>query len=186
MRKIALLAVAVALTAGTAAYSLACDQDKASSTSSASASCCAKTSKTSNTQLTSAGGDGSCSAHKSAAAGSACSAHKGSNANAVADGECKDGDYADAVFSIADIHGDCCVKGVQTAFSKVKGVRYVKVDVASKKAYVCTRGAKLDRKAALKSLKSAGYETASYMGTDKSYMMRDAAKTTKASPSSKV
>jgi copper chaperone CopZ len=172
MRKIALFAVALALTAGTAAYSLACDHDKASSAS-ASASCGEKAS-TSTTQLTSAGGDG-CAAHKNASAGSACSAHKGSNANAVA-AECKDGDVADAVFSIADIHGECCVKGVQTAFSKVKNVRYVKVDVASKKAYVCTRGAKLDRKAALKSLKNAGYETASYVGTDKSYKMAEATK----------
>lgn len=172
MRKIALFAAAAALTAGTAAYSLACDHDKASSASASAQTSCS--SKASNTQLTSAGGDG-CAAHKNASAGSACSAHKGSNANAVA-AECKDSDVADAVFSIADIHGECCVKGVQTAFSKVKGVRYVNVDVASKKAYVCTRGAKLDRKAALKSLKNAGYETASYVGTDKSYKMAEATK----------
>lgn len=165
MRKIALLAVAIAVTTGAAAY--ACDHDKASSAS-ASTSC---SSKASNVQLTSSGGDG-CAAHKNASAGSACSAHKGSNANAVAS-ECKEGDVADAVFSIADIHGQCCVKGVQSAFSKVKGVQYVNVDVAHKKAYVCTRGAKLDRKAALKSLKNAGYETASYVGADKSYKMAE-------------
>lgn len=168
MRKIALLAVAVALTVGAAAY--ACDHDKASSAS-ASTSC---SSKASNVQLTSSSGDG-CAAHKNASAGSACSAHKGSNANAVA-GECKESDCADAVFSVADIHGECCVNGVQTAFSKVKGVRYVNVDVATKKVYVCTRGAKLDRKAALKSLKNAGYENVVYVGMDKNYRMAQMAK----------
>ena len=184
MRKFALLAVAVALTAGTAAYSLACDHDKASSAS-ASAAKCPYASSASNTQL--AGAGGSCctrGASKSAAAGSACAELKNGDATSAA--ECKDSDCADAVFSIADIHGDCCVDRVQTALSHVKNVRYVNVDVAEKKAYVCTRGAKLDRKAAIKSLKSAGYAQVVYVGMDKTHMMREASKSAKASPASKV
>ena len=177
MRKLTLLAAALAVTVG-AASAMACDHDKASSASASKASsgsCCSSSSNTT-ASLTSAG-KGECSDMKSASAGS-CAAHK--NANATASdmpAECKRGDCADAVFQVASIHGDCCVDGVTTALSTVKGVRYVNVDVKTKRAYVCTRGAKLDQKAALKSLKEAGFANAVYLGTDKKYQMKEAAKT---------
>jgi copper chaperone CopZ len=107
--------------------------------------------------------------------GSTCSEHKNANATPP---QCKDGDVADAVFD-ASIHGDCCVNGVASALKSVKGVQYVNVDVKTKKAYVCTRGAKLDQKAALKSLKSAGFANAVYVGADKKYTMKEATKTSK-------
>lgn len=181
MRKLTLLAAALAVTIG-AASAMACDHDKASSASaskSASGSCCSSSSNSS-ASLTSSDG-GSCSGMKSASAGS-CAAHK--NANATASGmpaECKSGDCADAVFQVASIHGDCCIDGVTTALSTVKGVRYVNVDVKTKRAYVCTRGAKLDQKAALKSLKDAGFANAVYLGTDKKYQMKETKASSKTS-----
>ncbi|HKA24779.1 MAG TPA: heavy metal-associated domain-containing protein [Candidatus Eisenbacteria bacterium] len=182
MRKFTLLLAALAVTVG-AASAMACDHDKASSASaskSSSGSCCSSSSNAS-TQLTSSGG-GECSGMKSASAGS-CAAHK--NASAMA-GTCKDGDVADAVFQVASIHGDCCVDGVASALSTVKGVQYVNVDVKTKKAYVCTRGAKIDQKAALKSLKAAGFANAVYLGADKKYSMKEGVKASKTSAASKV
>ena len=177
MRKLTLLAAALAVTIG-AASAMACDHDKASSASaskSSSGSCCSSSSNTS-ASLTSSDG-GSCSGMKSASAGS-CSAHKMSNASASEmPAECKKGDCADAVFQVASIHGDCCVDGVTTALKSVKGVQYVNVDVKTKKAYVCTRGAKLDQKAAIKSLKDAGFANATYLGVDKKHMMKANEKT---------
>ena len=70
---------------------------------------------------------------------------------------------------MADIRGDCCVDGVEKALSHVKGVRAVYVDADSRKAYVCTGSAKLDRKAALRSLSSAGFKHAVYSGVDKEH-----------------
>ena len=162
MRKFTLLVAALAVTVG-AASAMACDHDKASSASaskSSSGSCC------------------SSSSNVTASASGSCSAHKNANATAGMPADCKSGDCADAVFQIASIHGDCCVDGVASALKTVKGVQYVNVDVKTKKAYVCTRGAKLDQKAALKSLKDAGYANAVYVGMDKKHMMKEASKTT--------
>src|SRR5262249_11989310 len=144
----------------------------ASASKSSSGSCCSSSSNAS-TQLTSSGG--SCSDAKHASAGGSCSAHKMSNATAS---EC-DGKNADAVFQIASIHGDCCVDGVTTALKSVKGVQVVNVDVKTKKAYVFTHGAKIDQKAALKSLKDAGFANAVYVSADKKAMTKTAAKTSK-------
>ena len=174
MRKFTLLIAALAVSVG-AASAMACDHDKASSASaskSSSGSCCSSSSNAS-TQLTSSEG-GTCSGAKSASAGS-CSAHKMSNATAS---QC-DGKNADAVFSIASIHGDCCVDGVTTALKSVKGVQVVNVDVKTKKAYVFTHGAKIDQKAALKSLKDAGFANAVYVSADKKAMSKTASKTSK-------
>lgn len=174
MRKLTLLVAALAVSVG-AASAMACEHDKASTASAAkssSGSCCSSSANAS-TQLTGAGG--SCSGDKSASAGM-CSEHK--NANATAS-QYKDGDCADAVFQVASIHGDCCVDGVTTALKSVKGVQYVKVDVKTKKAYVCTRGAKIDQKAALKNLKDAGFANASYVGSDKKCSMKDVTKASK-------
>jgi copper chaperone CopZ len=100
---------------------------------------------------------------------------------------CKDGDVADAVFQVAGIHGDCCVDGVASALSSVKGVQYVNVDVKTKKAYVCTRGAKIDQKAALHNLKEAGFVNAVYLGADKKYSMKAGVKaSSKTTATSKV
>lgn len=171
MRKFALLVAAVAVSVG-AASAMACDNDKASTASaskSSSGSCCSSTSKAS-TQLTSSG---ECPYGKAASASGSCSAHKMSNATASdMPAECKRGDCADAVFQVASIHGDCCVDGVASALKSVKGVQYVNVDVKTKKAYVCTRGAKLDQKAAIKSLKDAGFANAVYLGVDKKHVMK--------------
>jgi copper chaperone CopZ len=183
MRKLTLLAAALAVTVG-AASAMACDHDKASSASASKASsgsCCSSSSNTS-ASLTSAG-KGECSDMKSASAGS-CAAHKNAGAMSVA---CKDGDVADAVFQVASIHGDCCVSGVASALTSVKGVQYVNVDVKTKKAYVCTRGAKIDQKVALHNLKEAGFTNAVYLGADKKYSMKDGVKaSSKTTATSKV
>jgi len=185
MRKFTLLVAALAVSVG-AASAMACDNDKASTASaskSSSGSCCSSSSNA--TASTAASGE--CPYAKGATASGSCSAHKMSNATAGMPAECKSGDCADAVFQVASIHGDCCVDGVTTALKSVKGVQYVNVDVKTKKAYVCTRGAKLDQAAAIKSLKSAGFANAVYLGTDKKHMMKTEAKTTnKTSNASKV
>jgi copper chaperone CopZ len=176
MRKFTLLVVALAVSVG-AASAMACDNDKASTASaskSSSGSCCSSSSNA----TASATKSGECPYSKDATASGSCSAHKNANATAGMPADCKSGDCADAVFQIASIHGDCCVDGVASALKTVKGVQYVNVDVKTKKAYVCTRGAKLDQKAALKSLKDAGFANAVYVGMDKKHMMKEATKTT--------
>ena len=195
MRKFALLAAALAVTAGAASVSIACDHDKASSTSSASSSAskegCGNTATGSNAALISSDG-GSCAAHKNASAGS-CAA-KGKNASAMTAAECKNMKCEDAVFSVADMHGECCVDGVSNALASVKGVHGVRVDYAQHKAYVCTAAAsKLDRKAVTKSLQKAGFTEVSFVGVDKTHCMHmasakssDGTKTTTKTSTSKV
>ena len=174
MRKFTLLVAALAVSVG-AASAMACDNDKtstASASKSSSGSCCSSSSNAS-AQLTSAG---ECPYAKGASASGSCSAHKMSNATAMS--ECN-GKNADAVFQIASIHGDCCVDGVTTALKSVKGVQVVNVDVKTKKAYVWTHGAKIDQKAALKSLKEAGFANAVYVSADKKATTKTASKTSK-------
>jgi copper chaperone CopZ len=173
MRKFTLLVAALAVTIG-AASAMACDNDKASSASaskSSSGSCCSSSSNA----TASTASSGECPYAKGAMASGSCSAHK--NANATAMSECN-GKNADAVFSIASIHGDCCVDGVTTALKSVKGVQAVNVDVKTKKAYVFTHGAKIDQKAAIKSLKDAGFANAVYVSAKPS--TKTAAKTSNA------
>ena len=176
MRKFAFFVAAVVVASGVSVYSFACDKDTQSTTASAT-SCGAK-----NVSLASTGK--ACSAKDAASCNSkmaatckyhqtsdvaltgtnGCGAH--SNAMKASAAACKDGECSDAVFSIASMRGECCVDGVEKALSRVKGVRAVYVDAETHKAYVCTGSAKLDRKAALKSLKNAGFAQAVYSGVD--------------------
>src|SRR4029453_11642175 len=168
MRKFVLLAAALAVTAGAAPVSIACDHDKASSTSTSSSASngCGNTATGSNAALISSDGSGSCAAHKNAAAGSACSAKNKNSMTSMTAAECKNMKCEDAVFSVADMHGECCVEGVSNALASVKGVHGVRVDYAQHKAYVCTAANKLDRKAVTKSLQKAGFSEVSYVGVD--------------------
>jgi copper chaperone CopZ len=175
MRKFTLLVAALAVSVG-AASAMACDNDKASTASaskSSSGSCCSSSSNA----TASTASSGECPYAKGAMASGSCSAHKNANATAMS-GECS-GKNADAVFSIASIHGDCCVDGVTTALKSVKGVQAVNVDVKTKKAYVWTHGAKIDQAAAIKSLKNAGFANAVYVSADKKATTKTAAKTSK-------
>jgi copper chaperone CopZ len=117
-------------------------------------------------------------------AGACDAAHKaacaaGKNATASAGGCCSMG-AKDAsatacvnhVFTVADMHGECCVEKVEQALSHVKGVQAVYVDYPSGKAYVCTGGSKVDTKAALRSLSKAGYKQCAYSGTDKDHCVQ--------------
>lgn len=172
MRKFVLAAVALAFISGAAANALACDRGSSKATASKSSSCSADqaaaasscpTSKASATVLTGSGG--SCSGHKSAtAAGSGCSAHK--DGTAAGDACCPGGDKcANYVLTVADMD-DCCVEKVEKALAGVKNVQAVYVDTESGKVWVCTGKAKFDQKAAVKSVKKAGFKQVAYTGTD--------------------
>jgi hypothetical protein len=147
MRKFAFFVAAVVVASGVSVYSFACDKDT-QSTSASATSCGAK-----NVSLASTGkacdakSAAACKAHQnsnvSLTGGPGCAAHSGATKASAA--ACKEGECADAVFSVADIRGDCCVEGVEKALSRVKGVRAVYVDADSRRAYVCTGSSKLDR-----------------------------------------
>jgi copper chaperone CopZ len=176
MRKVVLALAAIAVMGGVAAFALACDKSS-SKASNAQASACPASKGT--TAAAAAGSE--CPYHKAEAAKmaggcdaahkAACSADK--NTTAAAGGCCaKDANgtaCVNHVFSVADMHGECCVEKVEQALSHVKGVQAVYVDLETHKAYVCTGSDKVDRKAALKSLSKAGYKECSYVGTDNSH-----------------
>lgn len=172
MRKFVLAAVALAFISGAATHALACDQGSAKATAAKSSSCSTDKAATASscpagkagsTVLTGAGG--SCSAQKSAtAAGAGCSAHKGDVA--AGDACCLGGDKcANYVIAVADMD-ECCVEKIEKALSGVKNVQVVYVDAEAHKAWVCTGTAKFDQKAAVKSVKKAGFKQVTYAGTD--------------------
>jgi copper chaperone CopZ len=177
MKKIVLGLAAMSLMGGVAVYALACDQDKSTdkNTSATSASvsadskdgCASKSasltasgscSHGSNAKASLAGSGGSCA--KGATAGMSCGS-KNSSATAAKHGE----GCSDFAFTVNDIHGECCVGKVEKALT-MKGVQAVYVDVDNHRAYVCSSKSKIDSKAAIKSLRKAGYVEAVYMGAD--------------------
>lgn len=160
MRKLVLGLAAVSVMAGAAVYALACDHDKsASNTSLSSASSTSKDGGACASHSLSSASKAGASCGAKATASMSCSDKK--NAMASAD---KHG-CSDFAFTIADMRGECCVDKVEKALS-MKGVQAVYVDLDNHRAYVCSSKSKIDSKAALKSLKKAGYVEAVYMGAD--------------------
>lgn len=173
MRKFILAAVALAFVVGAAANVLACDQGKTKAAS-ASSSCAAKSSA-----VVLTGSGGSCSAKTGTAnTGAGCSSHKDAKAagDACPSGStacCKDGEKcANYVLTVADMD-DCCAAKVEKALSGVKNVKAVYVDASSHKAWVCTGNAKLDSKAAVKSVEKAGFKQVKYAGVDSEHCVHE-------------
>jgi copper chaperone CopZ len=111
-------------------------------------------------------------------AGSGCSAH---DKNATASGACpagsmaccKDGEKcANYVITVADMD-DCCTAKIEKALTGVKNVKAVYADAGSHKVWVCTGNAKLDSKAAVKSVQKAGFKQVKYAGVDSEHCVHE-------------